>query len=119
MKQRSLPPSSEGGRSAPIILIEKRALIRESLARRLGEELGCAVDSFPNIDSWRKASSGVGAQFILVAEREKEHEALHAPGGSETAAALIVLSDTTDFDDILRGLKRGVFTGPANRGLRL
>ncbi len=119
MNQRSLPPSSEGGHSAPIIVIEKRALVRESLARRLGDELGCPVDSFPDVDSWRNASSGAGAQFILVAEREKEHETLHAPGVSESGATLIVLSDATDFDDILRGLKRGVSTRPANGGLCL
>lgn len=119
MNQRSSWPSSEGGHSTPIIVIEKRALIRESLARRLREELGCPVDSFPDVDSWRKDSSSADARFILVAEREYERNAPQALGGAETGATLIVLSDSTDFDDILRGLKGGVSTGPSNKGLCL
>ena len=119
MNQRSLQPSSEGGNSAPIIVIEKRALIRESLARRLGEEFGCPVVSFPDIASWQKDSSGSGAQFILVNARENEHEALHALGASEIGANIMVLSDSTHVDDIVRSLKRGAFMGPGNKGLSL
>jgi len=119
MNQRSLLPSPEGSRSAPIIVIEKRALIRESLARRLSNELGCPVVSFPDIDSWRKASPGSGAQFILVSARESDHEALHALAASEIGANVMILSDTTDFDDIVLSLKSGTLTGPANKGLCL
>jgi DNA-binding NtrC family response regulator len=119
MKQRALPPWPEGNHSAPIIVIEKRALIRESLARRLGEEFGCPVVSFPDIDSWQKASSGSGAQFILVSARESDHEALHALGASEIGANVMVLPDTTHLDDIVRSLKRGAFAGLTNKGLRL
>ena len=119
MNQHSLRPSPEGSHSAPIIVIEKRALIRESLARRLSEELGCPVVSFPDIDSWQKASSGSGAQFILVSARESDHEALHALGASEIGANVMILPDTTHLDDIVRSLKRGAFVGPANKGLCL
>lgn len=119
MNQRSLQPSSEGGNSAPIIVIEKRALIRESLARRLGEEFGCPVVSFPDIASWQKDSSGSGTQFILVNARENEHEALHALGASEIGANIMVLSDSTHVDDIVRSLKRGAFMGPGNKDLSL
>jgi len=105
--------------SAPIIVIEKRVLIREALARRLSEELGCPVFSFPDIDSWQKTSSGSGAQFILVSARESDHEALHALGASEIGANVMVLPDTTHLDDIVRSLKRGAFAGPTNKGLSL
>ena len=115
MKQRSLQPSSEGGNSAPIIVIEKRALIRESLARRLGEEFGCPVVSFPDIDSWQKASSGSGAQFILVSARENEHEALHALGASEIGANVMVLSNTTHVDDIVRASNAEPLWAPATK----
>ncbi len=116
MKQRALWPSPKGNHSAPIIVIEKRALIRKSLALCLGKEFGCPVVSFPDIDSWQKASSGSGTQFILVSARESDHEALHALGASEAGANVMVLSDTTDLDDIVRSLRRGAFMGPTNKG---
>ena len=119
MKLRSLLPSPIGDHTAPIIVIEKRALVRESLALCLHKEFGCPVFSFPDIDSWRKASSGSGAQFILISARESDHEALNALAASETGADVMVLSDTPHFDDIVRSLKRKAFAGPANKGLRL
>jgi DNA-binding NarL/FixJ family response regulator len=119
MKQRTLLPSPEGNLSAPIIVIEKRALIRESLALCLRKEFGCPVFSFPDIDSWQKASSGPGAQLILVSARESDHEALHALGASEIGANVMVLPDTTHLDDIVRSLELGAFAGPTNNGPRL
>ena len=119
MKQRALLPSPEGNHSAPIIVIEKHALIRESLALCLNKEFGCPVFSFPDIDSWQRASSGFGAQFILVSARESDQEALHALGASEIGANVMVLPDSTHLDDIVRGLKHAAFAGPANKGLRL
>jgi hypothetical protein len=119
MKQRALLPSPEGNHSAPIIVIEKRALIRESLALCLRKEFSCPVFSFPDVDSWLKASSGSGAQLILVSARESDHEALHALGASEIGANVMVLPDATHFDDIVGSLKRGAFAGPANKGLCL
>ncbi len=119
MKQRALPPSPEGNHSAPIIVIEKRALIRESLALCLRKEFSCPVFSFPDVDSWQKASSGAGAQIILVSARESDHEALHALGALEIGANVMVLPDTIHLDDIVRGLKHGAFAGPAKKGLCL
>jgi len=110
----TMSTSPEGRLSAPIIVIEKRALIRETLARRLSEELGCAVVSFPDIDSWRKASSSPGAQFILVSAWENDHEAICALGVSESRATVIVLSDTTDLDDVVRSLKHAASVRPVN-----
>jgi DNA-binding NarL/FixJ family response regulator len=114
MKQRPLPPSPEGRLSAPIIVIEKRVLMREALARRLSEELGCAVVSFPDIDSWRKASSSPGAQFILVSAWEKDHEAIHALRVSESHATVILLSDTTDLNEVVHTLKHAASASPIN-----
>jgi hypothetical protein len=119
MKQRALLPSPEGNHSAPIIVIEKRALIRESLSLCLRKEFGCPVFAFPDIDSWRKALSGSAAQFILVNARESDQDALHALGASEMGANVMVLPDTTHLDDIVRSLKHAAFAGPANKGLCL
>ena len=119
MKQPALLPSSDGDHSAPIILIVKPALIRESLALCLSKEFGCPVFSFPDIDSWQKASAGSGAQFILVSARESDHEALHALGASEIGANVMVLPDTTHLHDIVRSLKREVFAEPGNKSLSL
>ena len=116
MKTRAVPPSPEGNHSAPIIVIEKRVLIRESLAHCLGKEFGCPVFSFADIDSWQKASSGSGARFILVGARESDQEALHALGASEIGASVMVLPYTTDLDDFVRGLKSEAFARPANKG---
>ena len=111
MEQRTLAASPEAAHSAPIIVIEKRALIRETLARRLSEELGGPVASFPDIDIWRKASSRPNAQFILISEWANDHEGIHALGVSEIGATVILLSDTTDLDDVVRSLKRAASTG--------
>ena len=119
MKPRALLPSLEGNHSPPIIVIKKRALIREFLARCLREEFSCPVFSFPDVDSWQKASPSSGAQFILVGARESDHEALHALGASKIGANVVVLPDTIHLDDIVRGLRHGAFAGPANRGLCL
>ena len=119
MKQRALAPSPEGNHSAPIIVIEKRALIREYLALCLRKEFSCPVFSFSDVDSWQKASSGSGAQFVLVSARESDHEALHALGALEIGANVMVLPDTIHLDDIVRGLKHGAFAGPAKKGLCL
>jgi hypothetical protein len=116
MKQRALLPSPEGNHSAPIIVIEKRALIGESLALCLSKEFGRPVFSFPDIDSWRNASPGSGAQFILVSARDSDQEAVHALGASEIGANIMVLPDATHLDDIVRSLKREAFAGPTNKG---
>jgi DNA-binding NarL/FixJ family response regulator len=105
MNQRPLPPSPEGRLSAPIIVIEKRVLVRESLVHRLREELGGAVVSFPDIESWRKASPRPSALFILVSAGENDHEAIHALRVSESRATVILLSDTTDLDEVVHTLK--------------
>ena len=112
MEQRPLPISPEVRLSEPIIVIEKRALIRETLARRLGKEFGCAVVSFSDIDSWRKASSSSGAQFILVSAAENDHDAIHALGVSESRPTVILLSETIDIDDVVRSLKHAASAGP-------
>ena len=114
MKQRPLPSSPEVRLSAPIIVIEKRALIRETLTHRLSKELGCAVVSFPDIGSWRKTSSSPGVQFILVSAWENDHEAIHALGVSESPATVILVSDTTDLDDLVHSLKHAASAGPLN-----
>jgi len=115
MNRGSVVTSPEGRPTAPIIVIEKRALVRESLARRLNEEFGCQVISFPDVENWQKDSLGCGTQFILVSAWENDHETLLAVRASETDATLIVLSDATELDDILRSLKAGGFAGPTNK----
>jgi len=114
MEYHPLPSFPEGRLSAPIIVIEKRALIRETLTRRLSDELGCLVVSFPEIDSWRKASLSPGVQFILVSAWENDNEAIHALRVSESRATVIVLSDITDLDEVVRSLKHVASAGPIN-----
>jgi len=77
------------------------------------------VVSFPDIDSWQKDSSGPEAQFILVSAPENNHEPLHALCASEIGVTLILLSDTTELDDIVRSLKARGFAGATNESLRL
>lgn len=116
MEQRPLPTAPGAPFSASIVVIEKRALVREMLERRLREELGCAVASFSDIDGWRKGSPSAGAQFVLVSAGGNDREAIHALGGSESRATVIPLSDTTDLDDVVRSLKHAASAGSPDEG---
>ena len=101
---------------AVIVLIERRALIRECLARCIGDEFGCDVAAFPDVESWQKISSDLGASLIVVSivggsntlEDGHSDDVIRQVSLSETGAPIIVLSDAEDIDYVTDSLRHGV-----------
>jgi len=101
---------------AVIVLIERRALIRECLARCIGDEFGCDVAAFPDVESWQKISSDLGASLIVVSivggsntlEDGHSDDVIRQVSLSETSAPIIVLSDAEDIDYVTDSLRHGV-----------
>ena len=101
---------------AVIVIIERRALIRECLARCIGDEFGCDVAAFPDVESWQKISSDLGASLIVVSivggsntlEDGHNDDVIRQVSLSETGAPIIVLSDAEDIDYVTDSLRHGV-----------
>ena len=59
-----------------VILIERCALIRDCLGRCIGDDLGYGVVSFPDIDSWKKASPEHQPSLIVFCAKENDFDGL-------------------------------------------
>jgi len=109
-----VPSNAEAPDPEPtnIIVIEKRALVRECLTRCLKVASGHTVISFPSVDSWLEVCDDISASLIVLSivgkpndpETHREisrlsHEANHLP--------MILLSDVEDPDQIVDALDRG------------
>ena len=101
---------------AVIVLIERRALIRECLARCISDEFKCHVASFPDVESWQEISSDLRASLIVVSvvggsntlEDGHSDDVIRQVSLSETSAPIIVLSDAEDIDYVTDSLRHGV-----------
>ena len=69
-----------------VILIERCALIRDCLGRCIGDDLGYGIVSFPDIDSWQKASPEHQPSLIVFCARENDFDGLRGYRGAATAA---------------------------------
>ncbi len=102
--------------AAVIVIIERRALIRECLSRCLGDEIGCPVVAFPDVESWQKVSqnyrallivfSAIGTSKILTDQRIDE--VIRQLNLSKNGVPLTVLSDTDEFNHVRDSLRQGV-----------
>ena len=100
---------------AVIVLIERRALIRECLARCISDEFKCHVASFPDVESWQEISSDLRASLIVVSvvggsntlEDGHSDDVIRQVSLSETSAPIIVLSDAEDIDYVTDSLRDG------------
>ena len=96
-----------------VIVIERCALIRECLARCIGDGLGYGAVSFPDIDSWKKASPEHEPSLIVVCARENDFEGLRGFGPLDSEIPVIVISDATNIGrirDLLQAGARGWFS---------
>jgi DNA-binding NarL/FixJ family response regulator len=101
---------------ATIAIIERRALIRECLARSISDELGCSVVSFPDVESWQKVSSDFRISLIVVSiigssttlKDEPIDEVIRQLSQSENNTPIVVLSDTDDINHVTDNLRHGV-----------
>ena len=104
--------NAEVPEAATIVVIEKRALVRECLTRCLMAASGHAVVSFPNVDSWLEVCEDISASLILLSivskpnelETQREIARLSQQGNQPPT---ILLSDIEDPDQIVDAIGRG------------
>jgi DNA-binding NarL/FixJ family response regulator len=98
--------------AAAIVVIEKRALVRECLARCLKAVSGHTVISFPSVDSWIEVRNDISASLIMLSivgkpsdpEPHREISRLSKPNN---ALPTILLSDAEEPDQIVEAISQG------------
>jgi len=98
--------------AATVVVIEKRALVRECLARCLKVMTGRTVVSFANVDSWIEARKDISASLIVLSivgkpndpEPHREITLLSKPSNP---LPTILLSDTEEPDQIVEAISHG------------
>jgi DNA-binding NarL/FixJ family response regulator len=101
------------GEATTIVIIERRALTRECLARCLEAVLGQTVLSFSTVEDWHESSDTVSASVILlgIAGELRAGESRHQIASLMQAANLppiVILADGEDPDQIVEMLHAGV-----------
>jgi len=102
----------ESSNFAPIVVIGQRALFREALGHYIGEEFGCPVATYPDIESWQRESPDLCTALIFVdtfanAERQRSLENISQLKNSGSSAPIIVFSDAEGVDQIAESLNCG------------
>jgi DNA-binding NarL/FixJ family response regulator len=98
--------------SGNIVVIEKRALVRECLTRCLRLMSGQKVISFPSVDSWLEVSDSIEASLIMLCTANKPkdpetHREISLLSQSSNRQLTVVLSDIEDPDQIVDALDKG------------
>ena len=101
------------GEAAAIVVIEKRVLIRECLARCLRIVSGHTVVSFPNADSWIEVRDDIPASLVMLCSAGKPnasetHREISRLSQQDCPLPIILLSDEDDPDQIADAVGRGV-----------
>lgn len=102
-------PAETAAAQGSIVIIERRALIRDCLGRCLAEHLGYPVATFSDKASWERLARCTPASVILIGSLEesfgfKGHEKLSEFGAG---APVVVMSDTDDDDHAANSLRCG------------
>ena len=108
-------PSSDVGADdsgASVVVIEKRALVRECLTRCLKQLSGHNVISFPSVDSWLEVSDSIPVSLIVLCTANKPkdpdtHREISLLAQSSSRLPTILLSDVEDPDQIVDALDKG------------
>ncbi len=109
-------PFPKGSLSEAIVIIEKRTLVRECLAYCIGNNFSCPIVTFPDIKSWRKASSNIRASLVILSidnisdgsERwRRNDEVLSQVRCPEDDTPVVVLSDSESVEDVIGSLEHG------------
>jgi DNA-binding NarL/FixJ family response regulator len=90
-----------------VVLIEKRTLLRECLARNISTGLSCAVVSFDNIGSWQ-ASVDIRASLIIFSGEGYDRDHIRQLSETGSGHFIVILSDAPDFDNITESITCGV-----------
>lgn len=99
-------PTIDGDQST-LVLIEKRPLIRECLARCIGAEFGLPMVSFSDIDSWRKSAQAMRASLFIISGDGRDYADICDLAKSHEDAPIVILSDASGFDDVTSILRCG------------
>jgi DNA-binding NarL/FixJ family response regulator len=94
---------------APVVVIEKRSLIRECLAACIASLSGHRVISFPDLETCLAAAETPSASLLVLCDpgtlTRAELEQLSLLIGQ---LPVVVLSDGEDLEEILRAIRHGV-----------
>lgn len=95
-----------------IVLIERRLLVRECLARCIASGSGHNVVSFASVESWLGAPGKVQASLVLFCLSGDSADAAEQRDLDELARAIkvlptVVLSDVDDLDHVINAINRG------------
>lgn len=109
-----VPANAEvsAGEADTVVVIEKRALVRECLARCLKAVSGHAVISFRDVDSWIEVRDKISASLIMLCivgrpnDPETHREILRLSQQSNPLPT-ILLADAEDPDQIADAIGRG------------
>jgi DNA-binding NarL/FixJ family response regulator len=111
---------TEAGAGAPvgdspktIVVIERRALIRECLARCLVREISHPVATFADTENWRRQRAKFEHGLIILGDLEagaqsEMDQAVHDLVQSEAGVPVVILSDAVDNDRIVNAFRCGV-----------
>jgi len=98
--------------TATIVVIERRALVRECLTHCLSTASGHRTISFPSVDRWLEVSEGVQASLIVLcvvgkpSDPETQRDISRLSQNSN-GLPMILLSDVEDPDQIVDAIDRG------------
>jgi DNA-binding NarL/FixJ family response regulator len=116
--QSAAQPSSPAPSTAPsgvsaIVVIDRRALIRECLARSLATASGCRVVAFASADAWMSAEVEGEPSLVLFStaslQRDMETQRQMALVAEACPAMpIVVMSDGDDADHIVEALDKGM-----------
>jgi DNA-binding NarL/FixJ family response regulator len=95
-----------------IVIIERRALIRECLARCVAKEIGLPVATFADRDSWRRQRGKSQHSLIILGDLEASaesemDEAVRELVRSDAGVPVVVISDAVDSDRVVNAFRCG------------
>ena len=104
--------ATDAGEHATIVVIERRALVRECLTRSLKAESGYTVVSFATVESWLDVCGHTSAALIVLCIAGKPndpetHRQISRLSQQGNPPQTILLSDTEDPDQIVDAIDRG------------
>ena len=105
-------PEFQSGKQSDIVVIERRALLRDCIARSLAVASNLVVLGVPTIKDWQELSNKEKASIVVVCkigrqldpETKEEIAAICLPPGPPT---VIVLSDNEESNHIVEALDQG------------
>jgi len=111
---RLVPSGAEATKTetATVVVIEKRALVRECLTRCLKGASGHTIISFPSVDSWLEACDDIAACLIVLCivgkpNDPEPHREICRLAQAANRLPTIIVADVDDPDQIVDALDSG------------